>query len=344
MGAIIFATQADAGHPFIDEPSKLARAEMVCMVGPARIPAPQAGLAGKPGRLFRSRPANVELSPVKHVGTLSLFALFLAGTAATAIGQAPSSASATTDPDADARWARLQAERAAQETQAREAQERYEQGVREAAEARARYEADMARHNQEVDAARAAAADYQRQRADYEAATGDRRSATRGEPRAEDHEERRDADGGRTCEQQNRRNRGRGRAIGGILGGIAGAAGGRRLGTLGRVLAVPVGVLIGDAIARLLDCREQEQAAAATETAVTQAMEAGAERGVGTTVPWTSETRPGVTGSSTVTALDQEPGGAQCMTVTDIVIVDGEETRAPKRMCRRPPSQRFVRV
>jgi hypothetical protein len=32
------------------------------------------------------------------------------------------------------------------------------------------------------------------------------------------------------------------------------------------------------------------------------------------------------------------------MTVTDVVIVDGEETRADKQMCRRPPSNRYVRV
>jgi len=282
---------------------------------------------------------------LKHVPTFSCFALFLSTTGAPAMSQVPPSASTTVDPDADARWARLQAQRAAQEAQARAAQERYEQGVREAAEARARYEADLARHNQEVEAAQAAADDYQRRRADYEAATTrERPGATRGERRAEEGEEQRIAGGARTCEQQSRRNRGRGRAIGGILGGVAGAAGGRSLGTLGRVLSVPVGALIGDTIARLLDCREQEQAAAATESAVTQAAAAGAERGIGTTVPWTSETRPGVTGSSTVTALDQEAGGAQCMTVTDIVIVDGAETRAPKRMCRRPPSQRFVRV
>jgi hypothetical protein len=50
-----------------------------------------------------------------------------------------------------------------------------------------------------------------------------------------------------------------------------------------------------------------------------------------------------VSGSSTVTAQEQSGDGA-CMTVTDIVIVDGQETRAPKRMCRRPPSTRYVRV
>jgi hypothetical protein len=32
------------------------------------------------------------------------------------------------------------------------------------------------------------------------------------------------------------------------------------------------------------------------------------------------------------------------MTVTDVIIVDGSETRAPKRMCRRPPQNRYVRV
>ena len=100
--------------------------------------------------------------------------------------------------------------------------------------------------------------------------------------------------------------------------------------------ALPVGALIGDAIARMLNCDEQEQAAVATERAV-----AG---GVGTTETWTSETRPNVTGSTTVLATETDADGSECLTVTDVVIVDGEETRAPKRMCRRPPSNRFVRV
>jgi hypothetical protein len=86
----------------------------------------------------------------------------------------------------------------------------------------------------------------------------------------------------------------------------------------------------------LLDGQEQQTAAAATEEAV--------QGGVGTTSRWESETRPGVTGSSTVTAVQQNTAEGDCMTVTDIVIVDGEETRAPKRMCRRPPSTRYVRV
>ncbi len=162
------------------------------------------------------------------------------------------------------------------------------------------------------------------------------------------------------------RNRQRGRAVGGALGGIAGVVGGRNLGNVARIgvaaVAVPVGALIGDAIASRLDCREQEQAAQATEQAV--------EGGVGTTITWQSETRPGVSGTTTVTAVEAPPAPATrapstpatapaataealpnapaetspCLTVTDVIIVDGEETRAPKRMCRRPPTNRYVRV
>jgi len=281
---------------------------------------------------------------VKPVFALSLCVLCLTGSAGVAAGQPPADAGAAADTEADARWQRLQAERATEAARRREAQESYERGVREAAVARARYEADLARNTQEVARAREAQADYERRQRDYEAQTGGQ-AAQRGSRSAE-RETREDRRGARTeNERCQRRARGRGRLLGGIAGGIAGGIVGRGSGAAAALAtALPVSLLVGEVITRLLDCREQEQAAAATETAVTQAAEAGAERGVGTSVPWTSETRPGVTGSSVVTALDSEPGGAQCMTVTDIVIVDGEETRAPKRMCRRPPSQRFVRV
>jgi surface antigen len=143
---------------------------------------------------------------------------------------------------------------------------------------------------------------------------------------------------GENCEQQNQRNRRRGRGIGGVLGGVAGAFGGRIGGAAGVVTSVlPVGALLGEAIAGLLDCREQRQAATATEEAV--------RGGVGTTAGWESETRANVTGSSTVTAAEPlADSGDQCLTVTDVVIIDGQETRAPKRMCRRPPNNRYVRV
>ena len=138
---------------------------------------------------------------------------------------------------------------------------------------------------------------------------------------------------GENCDQQSQRNRRRGRGIGGFLGGLGGRFGGAA-GVVSSIL--PVGQLLGEAIASLLDCREQQQAANATDEAV--------RGGVGRTATWQSETRPNVTGSSTVTAADNSAADGECVTVTDIVIIDGQETRAPKRMCRRPPNNRFVRV
>jgi surface antigen len=136
---------------------------------------------------------------------------------------------------------------------------------------------------------------------------------------------------GQDCQQ---RNEGRHRA-GGMLGGMARGMLGRIGGSAADVI-LPVGSLLGDAIMNLLDCDEQQKAATATEDAV--------RGGVGTTTTWRSESRPGVTGSSTVTAASTTAADGECVTVTDVVIVDGQETRAPKRMCRRPPNNRFVRV
>lgn len=143
---------------------------------------------------------------------------------------------------------------------------------------------------------------------------------------------------GEECQQQRETRRQRGRGIGGFLGNVAGSVGGHVGGVANVVTNVlPVGELLGEAIASLLDCQEQQKAATATEEAV--------RGGVGTTTTWESQTRPGVTGSSTVTAAEPaRSDGGRCVTVTDIVIVDGQETRAPKRMCRTPPSNRYVRV
>ena len=136
---------------------------------------------------------------------------------------------------------------------------------------------------------------------------------------------------GQNC-QRNETRRRRGSAIGGIGRSILGRVGGGRVGNI----ISPAGSMLGDAIMGLLDCREQEQAATATE----QAVRTG---NVGDSAAWQSESRPNVAGSSTVTAVDTS-GGDECLTVTDVVIVDGEETTAPKRMCRRPPNNRYVRV
>ena len=136
---------------------------------------------------------------------------------------------------------------------------------------------------------------------------------------------------GQNC-QRNETRRRRGSALGGLGRSILGRVGG---GSVANIVS-PVGSMLGDAIMSMLDCREQEQAAQATE-------EATRGGNVGDSASWQSETRPNVTGTSTVTAVDTS-GGDNCVTVTDIVIVDGEETRAPKRMCRRPPTNRYVRV
>ena len=136
---------------------------------------------------------------------------------------------------------------------------------------------------------------------------------------------------GQNCQRNEGRRQG-GSALGGIGRGILGRIGGGRVANI----VSPMSSMLGDAIMNLLDCREQEQAAQATETAT---------RGgnVGDSSSWRSESRPNVSGTSTVTAVDTS-GGDDCMTVTDVIIVDGEETSAPKRMCKRPPSNRYVRV
>jgi hypothetical protein len=123
--------------------------------------------------------------------------------------------------------------------------------------------------------------------------------------------------------------------FGSVLGGLASSAiGGSHLGGLG--YALPVASLLSDAIIELLDCKEQKQAAAATDEAV--------RGGVGTTASWESESRPGVKGRSTVDGEEQLADGSHCLTVTDVVIVDGEETTVPKRMCREAGKSGYARV
>jgi len=135
---------------------------------------------------------------------------------------------------------------------------------------------------------------------------------------------------GRCANQESRRRRGR------ILGGIGGGILRQAVPGAGYVGFIPAEEILSEAITAMLDCRERQQAVEATNEAV--------RGGVGTTSTWTSETRPGVTGSSTVTGRTAEANGGECMTVTDVVIVDGQESRAPKTMCRRPPNNRYVRV
>jgi surface antigen len=122
---------------------------------------------------------------------------------------------------------------------------------------------------------------------------------------------------------------------GGMFGAIAGAALGR-VGVPGSIggLPFPVTSLLTDAITSKLNCKEQVQAATATTEAT--------RGGVGTTSSWQSDTRPGVTGSSTVVAQNARSDGANCMAVNDVVIVDGEETTVSKTMCRAPGASGYT--
>ena len=126
-----------------------------------------------------------------------------------------------------------------------------------------------------------------------------------------------------------------------MFGGLASAIGGSllgRAGVAGNVVsaALPAASYLGDELMKMLDCKEQQQAAKATD----QAMRGG----VGTEVAWKSESRPNVTGSSKVTGQEQMADGGQCLTVTDVVIVDGQETTVPKKMCRAKGASGYVKV
>lgn len=133
------------------------------------------------------------------------------------------------------------------------------------------------------------------------------------------------------CDEGTKKKR---KALGGLLGSVAGNMFGGSLGSVGSFL--PTGELLSEALIAILDCKEQQQAAQATNEAV--------RGGVGTTSNWTSETRPNVSGSSSVTGQETLADGRQCLTVSDVVIVDGEETTAPKTMCRKPGESKYVRV
>lgn len=135
-----------------------------------------------------------------------------------------------------------------------------------------------------------------------------------------------------TAEKQARRSM-FGSIIGSIGGNILGHAG-----VAGNVVAatLPATSYLTDQLLKMLDCKEQQQAAKATDEAI--------RGGVGTEVNWKSESRPNVSGSSKVTGQEQLADGSQCLTVTDVVIVDGEETTVPKKMCRAKGASGYVRV
>jgi len=126
-----------------------------------------------------------------------------------------------------------------------------------------------------------------------------------------------------------------------MFGNLIGSIGGSVLGGVGVPgevvsLALPVGSYLSDELLKMLDCKEQVQAAKATDQAI--------RGGVGTEVSWKSDSRPNVSGTSKVTSQQSLADGTQCVTVNDVVIVEGEETTVPKRMCRAPGASGYARV
>ena len=126
--------------------------------------------------------------------------------------------------------------------------------------------------------------------------------------------------------------------FGSMLGSLGGAIAGQFGGTAGAVAsaALPAASLLGDELMKMLDCKEQQQAAQATNQAI--------RGGVGSQVEWQSQTRPNVRGVSKVTGEEKLADGGNCLTVTDVVIVDGEETIVPKRMCRARGASGYAKV
>lgn len=140
--------------------------------------------------------------------------------------------------------------------------------------------------------------------------------------------------------------KGKKRSVGSeIFGSIAGAVAGNAASRAGVSGWVPISGLTDQltaAIACKLDPEEQKQAAQATLDA-TRGEGRAAEVAVGSSAAWTSGTRANVSGTSTVVARnDAGTDGVQCIQVSDVIIVSGEETRANKRMCRKPPAVRYA--
>ncbi len=123
--------------------------------------------------------------------------------------------------------------------------------------------------------------------------------------------------------------------FGGILGGVVGDAAG--LGSVGTLISSGLGAVIGAEIACQLDEKEQEKAAEATMAVVEK-------EEVGAIAEWQSPTRAGVSGSSMVTALNAAPDGRRCLSITDVAIIDGEETKIAKQMCRGPEDKNYTLV
>lgn len=110
-----------------------------------------------------------------------------------------------------------------------------------------------------------------------------------------------------------------------------------QLGIAGLDKLARVTTTLTDAVARRLNHAERQQASAATTIAVCKGRP-------GETVRWASGSRAGVTGSSTVTSMRDDPLRGRCITVADVIVADGEEARVIKRMCRAAGAAGFTLV
>ena len=141
--------------------------------------------------------------------------------------------------------------------------------------------------------------------------------------------------------------KGKKRSVGSqLLGSVAGSLVGGAASRAGSAFQwIPIAGLTDQLTAEIacrLDPEEQKQAAQATLDA-TRGEGESSEVAVGTSASWTSATRADVAGSSTVVSRnDEDRDGLQCIMVSDVIIVSGEETRASKRMCRKPPAARYA--
>ncbi len=148
----------------------------------------------------------------------------------------------------------------------------------------------------------------------------------------------RGADKAQNCEEGKK-----GDVARGILGGILGGAANDLARSSGVTRFVPVPEFtdqLTTEIACKLTPEEQEQAANATIEA-TRGADNGSLPDIGSSAAWESTSRENVKGTSTVTGREKTSGEVDCITVTDVIIVEGEETRANKRMCRPPGSARY---
>lgn len=152
-----------------------------------------------------------------------------------------------------------------------------------------------------------------------------------------------DAQRGGDCANGKSRSTGS-KVLGGFLGRMAGGAA-NKAGISSWVPIPAVADQLTGAIACRLDPKEQQQASDATLKATRSDGEGGQEQvEVGSSAEWQSESRADVSGRSTVSARQASADGADCITVTDVVIVKGEETTADKRMCRPEGSRRYSLV